>query len=75
MSAVDDVISSQPIVTDPNQAWGGEPLTTKPIVEAFLDASQPADAASRDPFGDHTLSTNFDTDIANNRAAGIDPFE
>ena len=39
VSAADEVISSQPFVTDPNEAWGEEPAKHRSI-------------PSRDPFGD-----------------------
>jgi len=85
VSGVDDVISSQPYVTDPNEAWGDEPRSRQgPVTdlnEAWGDHPHSrhgpvsGDVISRDPFG--ALSQPFANgdDFAAKESSTKDPFE
>ena len=85
VSGVDDVISSQPYVTDPNEAWGDEPRSRQGPVTDLNDAwgDHPhsrhgpvsGDVISRDPFG--ALSQPFANgdDFAAKESSTKDPFE
>ena len=77
MSAVDEVVSSQPIVTDPNEAWGGEPSLKQSITTDPNQAwcGKPFPNKPHDPFGDDALSKPFETNFSNNSSASKDPFE
>ena len=59
MSAADEVISSQPFVTDPNEAWGEAPAPHRSI-------------PSRDPFGEAEDADSGKPFL--NGTDGVDPF-
>ena len=63
-TGVDEVVSSQPYITDPNEAWGDEPAPNRSVtsaakatpdpfgdVDAFTKASLDGMSTSKDPFG------------------------